>query len=69
MSRPQYVNLNCPYYGHEWLEPVVNLLVLAAEAVIYKDDDENETVRRRVLCPNCDKSLSVPVPQEWLDDE
>jgi len=62
MPRPQYVNLVCPHCGHKWLEPTATLL--AAEVVVYRGE---QTVKRRVRCPNCDKDVIVDVPKEWLD--
>jgi hypothetical protein len=63
--RPEKVNLTCKHCGHEWLQPTITLI--AAQVVVYRDDEE--IVKRRLPCPNCDKGVIVDVPKRWLEHD
>ncbi len=63
MTIPEKVNLTCKNCGHTWLESIETLK--AAEAIVFMGKEE--TVRRRVICPNCDKGVIVIVPRAWVE--
>lgn len=64
MTRPENVNVKCTFCGITSEASMAQLK--AAPAVVYRGN--NETVRRRITCPNCDKDVIVAVPKAWLDD-
>ncbi|MCP4356527.1 MAG: hypothetical protein GY796_00720 [Chloroflexi bacterium] len=65
MTRSTKVNLVCSHCGQKWLEPMTTFE--AQNVVIYRGDDDR--VKRRVACPNCDRDVIVSVPADWLNDE
>lgn len=61
--RPEKVNLVCAYCKHTWLEQTTT--ILSAQAVIYRNDEE--TVKRRLDCPNCGRGVEVKIPKGWVE--
>jgi DNA-directed RNA polymerase subunit RPC12/RpoP len=63
--RPEKVNLVCNHCGFKWLESTT--FIITAPVIVYRENED--IVKRRLDCPNCDKGVIVDVPKGWLDHE